>query len=248
MTDLTGDPDLAEMILRGNGRFISPAERERYLALLTRFASHPDHHVREAVGYRVGWLLPDDDGRAEALIRTLIDDSEDLVRFAAGQATLRRGSAAFQDELAARIVPTLLTAVHGKRGVERARLISSLGDFPSHAATVLPTLIEALDSMDPRERYCASRSLGRFAGAAHSAADPLRRAIARETEYWISAEGTMDLRRIHAETLFRVIGDNPWSRAMLSERLAMTDLPANIRDGALHLQRQLNGLEPIRGT
>lgn len=247
MTDPLKDRDLGELIRRYDRRFESPEAREQFFAFLVRVVNSPDCHTRIDAAFPIGWYLPDPDGRAEGLIRILIDDHDDQVRFAAAQAAIRHGSERFKEELAPQIVPCLLDAVRNAQGLYRTKLISSLGKFPSCATAILPTLIEALGSEDPRERYCATSALGRFGVAAAPATETIRQAIERETECWTTTEGTIDLRRVHARNLFRVIGDNAWSRAVVAERLGNPEVPENIRRGAQWLLRELDGLEPTDG-
>jgi hypothetical protein len=80
-------------------------------------------------------------------------------------------------------------------------------------------------------------SLGKFGASASLAVEPLRRAIEREAEY---TTGAIDLRIAHAETLFKVIGDNIWSRAAATERLQDPEAPEDIRRGARLLLEMLD--------
>lgn len=120
-------------------------------------------------------------------------------------------------------------------------MIQALGYFPRFADAILPTLIEALGSDDPRERYCASTSLRRFGAAAAPAAEAIRRAIERETGYWFHDDRCMDLRLVHAETLFEAIGDNTWSRAAAAERLEDATASESVHCGARLLLERLDG-------
>ena len=244
MSDPFGDGDLGTMLRRQDDRFDSPEAREQYFQVLDRLADNPDHRAREAAAVRLGWFLADPDGRIEGLIRSLITDPESMVRFGAARAVMRQGSAGLKEELAPRIVDALLDAVRVEQGLERTKLISWLGRFPGHAAAVLPTLIEALGSEDPRERACASTSLGNLGVAAAPAAEAIRQAMGRETEPWTTPEGTMDLRRVHAKNLFLVNGDNAGSRAAVSEWFRDPEVLEQIRRLAFRLPQKRDRLEP----
>jgi HEAT repeat protein len=238
VNDPFGDGDLGEMLRRTNGRFDSPEAYEKYFQVLVRTAANDDRRARQAAAFRLGWFLADPDGRAEELIRSLIADPEGMVRFGAASASLRNGSPGLQEELVSSIVDALLDAIRIHDGLERAKLISMLGRFPSQAAAMLPTLIEALGSENPRERYNASSSLGALGVTAAPAIEAICQAIERETDPWTTTEWTMDLRRVHATNLFKVSGDNALTREVVSKWFQDAEVVEQIRCLALRLPRK----------
>jgi HEAT repeat protein len=237
VNDPFGPGDLGEMLRRTNGRFDSPEAHEQYFQVLVRMAANDDRRARQAAAFRLGWFLADPDGRAEELIGSLIIDPESMVRFGAAKASLRNGSPSLKEELAPNIVDSLLEAIRSHDGLERAKLISMLGRFPSQAAAMLPTLIEALGSENPRERCNASGSLGDLGIAAAPAIKAICQAIERENEPWNTPEWTMDLRRVHAKNLYKVSGDSAWTREVVSKWFEDAEIVEQIRCLALRFPK-----------
>lgn len=239
MAEPRDDHSLVESILNSDYRPESPEARARLLDLLASAAVTPNRVARSLAASRL-WFIKDAGPLVENLIKTLLLDDDDHVRLKAAMSAMRVSDRC-KDDLAPQIVPILLDAAKREEGLSRTKVIQCLGKFPHFADAILPTLIEALGSDNPRERYCASTSLGRLGAAALLAAEPIRRAIEREVGYWVDPDGTIDLRIVHAETLFKVIGDNAWSRAAATERLRDAEASEGIRRGARLLLEALDG-------
>lgn len=134
-----------------------------------------------------------------------------------------------KDNLAGQLVPIFLDAAVRKQGVVRLWIFQCLGRFAKFADAIFPTLTDALGSDDLEVRYNASNSLARLGAAASPAVEAIRQAVERERECLTRSGGVIDLRLIHAITLFKIAGSNALSREVAIEKLRDVDSPENAR-------------------